>query len=1474
MSDTVPAQSAIYTPPTLPKGGGVISAGSGMLSAGGSDGSAGWSIPLPVFLPPARSLAPVPALVYSSNTGNSEFGVGWQLPVATIRRDTRFGVPFYTDDDRLTGPGGSTLLPVGDSRSASELPFGSGSRRSYHVTTWYEKNTGPAVRFEQWRAVASADFSDEFTFWIQYSPDGSLSLFGYSQTARLAPVNQPRQVAEWFLEESVTPRGEHILWSWRNEDQKDCSETELLNHPDTVNIYLTKISWANVSAAKHFLLPAEQAGSTEWLCFMVFDYGERNTPEDQIPPADGGKDWLIRPDVFSHWRYGFEVRTRRLCQEILLYHNKKMMESADDVDFNLVSRVRLNHETSSALSWLSSVQQMAYEEDGTVLKMPPTEFNLSPPAELPVADNWVRQTDLDGFCPNDWQMADLYGEGLPGLLYQDAGAWWYRAPQRSSDGLPDGVTWGEARCLSQAPYSRSRGRLTDLDANGLLEWVVTEPGLNGSFTLSSDGRWSSFIPFSAIPTEMMNEHALLADLTGGGLQDLVMIGPRSVRVWPGRGAEGWGRAETVPVSGNSSLPVGQSRERLVAFSDIPGGGQAHLVEISASSVTCWPSLGRGHFGKPFSLNGFSVSPESFSPDRVWLADIDGSGFTDILYLEQGGIRVFVNQSGNAFLDAGLIPPPEGLVPDDTWHLQVADFQGLGTASLLLTVPHIPPRSWLLNLNKEKPWLLKEISNNMGGRTLLEYRSSAQGWLDEKAALLAAGQPAISYLPFPVHTLRQVTQISDITGRRTGSQTRYLKGVWDASEREFCGFCRLIQTDTYDDTDTDPGTLSPPLEMRTWFLTGLEQHDTTTEGAFDGAAGFPSRAMYLTHRKTDQQTDQPYNPDTEEKAWLWRALRGMPVRTEVYGLDNSDRAALPFSISHQRWQVRAIAINEFGKPVTLATPVETLSLDCERIPSDPVITQSVILRQDVYGNILESVDINYPRQAIVNEDEYPDTLPEGLLAACRDPQQEDVWLTLTRNTVHNLEQLPVHAMGLPDTLRTDILKLSRGQIPEDGFSVESLSAPDSVLNDLESAVLGTWAKTIWLGSDGETVSNTPGREALVACTETALLDEASLTAFNGALSEDELTELLLRGGYHSRTLPVDGKRVWTGRHNLSTYLGESAFWLPHTVRNSELTGVTALSYTSRYLGISSVTDPAGLTTTFEKYDWRFMAPVRLRDVNDNCHYATFNAMGSVTQTRFRGTEFSVAENRVVETGYSPPETHLFIPPEDVATALRLHNIPVAEAHTEVTDSWMPLRRDEQGSPLPGQRTGELALRRWLKAHDLPEPDLSQERLPPHVISIKTDRYDNDPEQQVRISVTFSDGAGHSLQSSVLTPPGDAFIRTEAGGLLADDQGKAITAQAEVRWAVSGKTEYDNKGQPVRVWQPFFLNDWRPVSDDSARDGIYADTHFYDAPGREFRVVTAAGYERRMQFYPWFTVAEDENDTAQDVLAQRAAKEALL
>ncbi|EQA1624912.1 SpvB/TcaC N-terminal domain-containing protein, partial [Enterobacter asburiae] len=175
-----------------------------------------------------------------------------------------------------------------------------------------------------------------------------------------------------------------------------------------------------------------------------------------------------------------------------------------------------------------------------------------------------------------------------------------------------------------------------------------------------------------------------------------------------------------------------------------------------------------------------------------------------------------------------------------------------------------------------------------------------------------------------------------------------------------------------------------------------------------------------------------------------------------------------------------------------------------------------------------------------------------------------------------------------------------------------------------------------------------------------------------------------------------------------------------------------------------------------------------------------------------------------------------------------------------------------APLPVSQCVVYVADSWMREGD--------DRLPPHVVTLTTDRFDGDPGQQVRQQVAFSDGFGRVLQTAARQVGGEAWQRAEDGSLTDGADGAPAIAQTVFRWGGTGRTEYDNKGQAIRTCQPYFLDSWKYVSDDSARHDLYADTHYYDPTGREWQVKTAKGWLRRTLFTPWFVVSEDENDTA--------------
>ena len=260
---------------------------------------------------------------------------------------------------------------------------------------------------------------------------------------------------------------------------------------------------------------------------------------------------------------------------------------------------------------------------------------------------------------------------------------------------PDEVVYGEWRQLEAIPVMDSRKpmrqSLMDLTGDGRLDWVMAQPGVSGFFTLNPDRSWSNFVTFAAFPVEFFHPQSQLADLMGGGLSDLALIGPRSVRLYANRREDGFATAADVPhrleTAPEDRLPLlSQAQTELVAFSDVLGSGQQHLVRIRHNEIVCWPNRGHGRFDPGFRLGSLPYTYESFDASRVLLADLDGSGAADLIYLTSEHAEIFMNRTGMGFESSPRrLPWPPGVRYDRLCQVSTADLQGLGCSSLVLTL---------------------------------------------------------------------------------------------------------------------------------------------------------------------------------------------------------------------------------------------------------------------------------------------------------------------------------------------------------------------------------------------------------------------------------------------------------------------------------------------------------------------------------------------------------------------------------------------------------------------------------------------------------------------------------------------------------------------------------------------------------------------------------------------------------------------
>jgi hypothetical protein len=93
-------------------------------------------------------------------------------------------------------------------------------------------------------------------------------------------------------------------------------------------------------------------------------------------------------------------------------------------------------------------------------------------------------------------------------------------------------------------------------------------------------------------------------------------------------------------------------------------------------------------------------------------------------------------------------------------------------------------------------------------------------------------------------------------------------------------------------------------------------------------------------------------------------------------------------------------------------------------------------------------------------------------------------------------------------------------------------------------------------------------------------------------------------------------------------------------------------------------------------------------------------------------------------------------------------------------------------------------------------------------------------------------------------------------------KKVQAEPEtngeaLRWIASGKTILNNKGKPVKQYEPYFSPSAH-CFEEPIEVGV-TSIIYYDAVGRQVRTEMPDGTYNRVEFSPWFMATWDASDT---------------
>jgi hypothetical protein len=695
------ASGPVLPPVSLPSGGGTLRGMGDSFNMNAATGTGDWSVPINVSQGRDK-FGPSIALAYSSGNGNGSFGLGWNLPgTAAITRKTALGIPRYQDVDDsdvflLTGQ--DDLVPVYSTQDSIKAAFARGKDGKYAIKEM--ENDRFWVRRYRPRTEATFSRIERWTdkldpgaiHWRVTSSNNITSIFGRDENSRIMskdPVSGTTRIFSWLLAQSYDCKGNSCLYEYKPEDGQNVDFGRVNERNRTAATvgtqrYLKRIKYGNRSP---ILVPAPSNTTVtdldpdpDWMFEVVFDFGEHDllNPKTQEDPDHS---WHCRQDAFSSYTCGFEVRTYRLVQRVLVFHH--FPDELKQQDYP-ASGMEMTYNENSTVSYLGSIQQVGYvlrgpldpsptkEDKGpyVVQKLPPLTFQYS----QPLTPNEMRHlsprdvgqgeglANVPSGVRGSFQWLDLLGEGLSGIFATQDGEWYYK---RNLTAANFDLDWKNGETISDLVSLRLQdvefAPLQSIDQrpslplgagpNPIFESVSGDTcldivqmqgpvkGFYRSLVASNVGPassalgWASFQPFASLPTiNVDGPNVRMLDLTGSGKADILVTQDDLFVYYESLGELGFASALNIPFAGEGGHRVLFSDpSETIHLADMSGDGLVDLVRIRNGKVDYWPNCGRGRFGSMVTLDNSPIfdADLDFAPQRLLLCDVDGSGTTDV-----------------------------------------------------------------------------------------------------------------------------------------------------------------------------------------------------------------------------------------------------------------------------------------------------------------------------------------------------------------------------------------------------------------------------------------------------------------------------------------------------------------------------------------------------------------------------------------------------------------------------------------------------------------------------------------------------------------------------------------------------------------------------------------------------------------------------------------------------------------------------
>jgi RHS repeat-associated protein len=1390
---------------SLPKGGGALKGIDEKFEVNPVNGSNQVSIPLPVAA--ARGgFSPQLSVSYNSGQGNGIFGLGWGAGIPSIRRKTDQKLPRYqdaTESDTFVLAGAEDLVPLLKQNSQTQAwEQVVNIQGNFEVKQYRPRIEGSWLRIERWTSD-----QDGRIHWRTIAPNNTVNVYGDAPTCCIAdPANPNHRIFEWLISHSYDDKGNVMLYQYKAEDLARVTPEvfEKNRHSSNVtNRYLKSVLYGNQT-------PYYRDGGAslplpnDFLFETVFDYGEHDL--NSANPRLEAQTWVARPDAFSSFRAGFDIRTYRLCQRVLLFHRfaelpvNPYLVSASTFHYESFPEGQAPTQTLEGFTYLKGVQQTGFIYNTTSQQfegkdMPSLDFRYQPHAwhtAIETIDANTLNNAPTGISNSGYQWVDLHGEGIAGILTEQAGAWYYKANE-------GGGAFAKTKLVGSIPSMRGLGNrwlLQDIEGNGETNLVNLSGSLQGFFKYKDGENWEGFQTFEQLPNRNLanDPFARWIDLDGDGKADLLITEHDFFQWHASLGEKGLGEANVLyqPLDDEEGPRiVFADASQSIFLADMTGDGLTDIVRIQNDHVCYWANHGYGRFSAKVTMQNAPhfCTDELFNPSFLRLGDIDGSGTTDILYVGQKKLQVWMNHQGNRWLASPTIIDPFPSMSNLT-NIDLVDLLGTGTSCIVWSSP-LPndqgaPLHYINLMGNQKPHLLCAYKNNMGKQVSFNYLPSTHFYLQDKKA----GTPWATKLPFPVHVVHKVTVEDQVRETIFTSSYSYHHGFYDPVEREFRGFGRVEQLDTESfETFHLHGASNvvteelhqPPVKTVSWFHNGASfKHQLLTE------------AYQQEYYQNNEHLLEPIEIPSGLTAQAWheafRACKGLLLRQEVYTLDASTASEHPYSTTQSAYKVGVVQpLKDEHHASFLVVSTQSLSYAYERNPLDPRISHQLVLQTDDKGLPLRAAQVVYPRLP---------TQTLGLPTQVRQAQQKLHVVVQTTNFTPDIDTPTSNHYRLRTAYEERIYEvLGVAWSVGTYFDIATLEAyfQNATLIAYEDVANGNLQKRLLAHSRQYFLKNDlSGALPLGTQDSLGLLHRTMQMAFTSGLVADLYgakvnAAMLGQAGYeHS-----EGDAHWWVPSGTHLYPSNAAqkFYMPSGVQDA-LGSTSTITYDHYHLLVESVQDALGNETRVEN-DYRVLAPYLGIDANQNQAMVAFDALGIVVKTAVMG-KAGAGEGDTLQD----PTAYV----EYDYLNWQNHQKP-NYVHT--------FAREQHGAANP----------RWQEAY------------------------------------VYADGSGEAVMTKAQTKPGLAQYWDAATQ-------QVVQTHTNTRWIGNGRTILNNKGNPIKEYEPYFSTTPDYESEAALVETGFSPVLYYDALGRNVHAELPNGTFTKVVFDAWQSATYDPNDTVED------------